>query len=140
MNGKQPNAQKKVDILIVGAGPCTLGLMCNAIKTNRLNELINTGDGIAILEMGLGFGGGDLQEYGINSNTSANGFLKCCYKKRDIFQSPEKSNSNAKKTSPKSDDDSGGDELAEDSEREEKNEETHANNQKKFEWVALNCF
>lgn len=27
--------QKRVDILIVGAGPATLGLLCNATKTNR---------------------------------------------------------------------------------------------------------
>ena len=39
-------------------------------------------DGIAILEQGEGFGGGQLQEYGINSNTSANGFLKCTYRKK----------------------------------------------------------
>jgi len=48
----------------------------------RFNELVNTGDGIAILETGLAFGGGCLQHYGINSNTSANGFIKCTFKKK----------------------------------------------------------
>ena len=46
----------------------------------RLTELVAKGQGIAILEKGLSFGGGSLQNYGLNSNTSANGFLKCLYK------------------------------------------------------------
>ena len=40
------------------------------------------GDGIALIEQGLAFGGGHLQNFGINSNTSANGFIKCLYKRR----------------------------------------------------------
>jgi hypothetical protein len=44
------NKQITVDILIVGGGPATLGLICNAAKTGRLNELVNTGDGIGIVE------------------------------------------------------------------------------------------
>ena len=104
--------------MIVGAGPATLGLLCNAIKTNRyvnissffiwrielilflkpililkvfniliysnlnrLSELVASGQGIAILEKGLCFGGGDLQNFGINSNTSSNSFLKATYNK-----------------------------------------------------------
>jgi hypothetical protein len=39
------------------------------------------GDGVAILESGLNFGGGLLSQYGINSNTSGGGFLKCTFKK-----------------------------------------------------------
>ena len=54
----------------------------------RLNELVSSGDGLAILEQGLAFGGGDLVNFGINSNTSARGFIKCCYKKRDIVRPP----------------------------------------------------
>jgi lysine/ornithine N-monooxygenase len=42
--------QKRVDIVIIGGGPVTLGLLANAMKTNRLQELVNTGDSIAILE------------------------------------------------------------------------------------------
>ena len=38
--------------------------------------------GIAILDSGLSFGGGTLQNYAINSNTSANGFIKCLYRKK----------------------------------------------------------
>lgn len=43
---------------------------------------MTTGDGVAIIEQGTTFGGGNLQYFGINSNTSANGFLKCTYKKK----------------------------------------------------------
>ena len=48
----------------------------------RLNDLVATGDGLAILDQGLSLGGGALQNFGINSNTSANGFIKCLYKKQ----------------------------------------------------------
>ena len=83
------------------------------------------------------FGGGDLQEYGINSNTSANGFIKCIYKKREIPQAPPDNTNSPKKTSPTKEaspkkkspakagddeEDESGSELAEDSEREECNE------------------
>ena len=37
---------------------------------------------MAILDQGLSLGGGALQNFGINSNTSANGFIKCLYKKQ----------------------------------------------------------
>jgi hypothetical protein len=67
----------------VGAGPATLGLLCSAAKTNRLHELVAGGDGIAIVETGLSLGGGNLQHFGINSNTSANGFIRGFYKKKD---------------------------------------------------------
>ena len=49
-----------------------------------MNELVAKGDGLAIIEQGLNFGGGSLQNFGINSNTSANGFIKCLYKRREI--------------------------------------------------------
>lgn len=42
----------------------------------------NSEGGLAILEQGDYFGGGQLQDYGINSNTSANGFMKCTYRKK----------------------------------------------------------
>ena len=67
--------------MIIGAGPATLGLFCNALKTNRLKNLLMDEGGVAVLEMGQSFGGGSLQFYGINSNTSANGFLKCIFTK-----------------------------------------------------------
>jgi hypothetical protein len=72
--------QRTVDVLVIGGGPAALGLLVNAMKTNRLNELIQ-GDGIAVIDAGLNFGGGILGRYGINSNTSGGGFLKCMFKK-----------------------------------------------------------
>lgn len=27
--------KKSVDVVFIGGGPCTLGLLCNAMKTNR---------------------------------------------------------------------------------------------------------
>ena len=68
-----------VDVVVAGGGPATLGLLCNAAKTNRLKTLITQGNGIAVLEKGYTLGGGNLQHYIINSNTSADGFLQCLY-------------------------------------------------------------
>jgi hypothetical protein len=81
------NAQKSLtyDVVIVGAGPATLGLLTNAVKTNRLSQLMD-GDGIAVIESGLSFGAGCLANFGLNSNTSANGFLKCLYKKVTVAE------------------------------------------------------
>ena len=67
---------KHVNIVFVGAGPATLGIMCNAQRTGRLSDLVTKNGGIAIIEQGSSFGGGNLQHFGINSNTSANGFMK----------------------------------------------------------------
>lgn len=46
----------------------------------------------------MAFGGGSLQNFGINSNTSANGFLKCLYRRKVVTEqagnqstSPQKS-------------------------------------------------
>lgn len=46
----------------------------------RFHELVCSGEGIAIIEQGTSFGAGNLIEFGINSNTSAKGFLKCTYR------------------------------------------------------------
>ena len=71
---------KVVDLLIIGGGPATLGFIMNALKTNKFAELIQN-DGMAILDAGTSFGGGNLCNYGINSNTSANGFVKSILRK-----------------------------------------------------------
>ena len=74
----------QVDTLIIGSGPAALGFLINALKTNRLNDIVRSKDngnsnnnGLAIIDEGLSLGGGQLCNYGINSNTSAGGFLKC---------------------------------------------------------------
>ena len=69
------------DIVIVGGGPATLGFLCGIYKLNRLNELLSH-ESIAIVDAGTSFGGGTLGDYGINSNTSGDGFLSSIYKKR----------------------------------------------------------
>ena len=68
-------------MLVIGGGPASLGLMLNALKNSKLLELL-IDDGVAILDEGTCFGGGMLASYGINSNTSANGFLKCIFRKK----------------------------------------------------------
>jgi len=50
------------------------------------------GDGLAIIDAGINFGGGILGKYGINSNTSGGGFLKCTYKKIKKHEKTEKNN------------------------------------------------
>ena len=40
--------------------------------------------GLVVLDRGTTFGGGDLISYGINSNTSAAGFLKAMFKKEEF--------------------------------------------------------
>lgn len=49
-----------MNIVFVGAGPSTLGIMCNALKTNRLKDLVLQEGGVAILDQGSSFGGGAL--------------------------------------------------------------------------------
>lgn len=69
---------------------------------HRLNELLQ-GDGLAILDSGLNFGGGLLSKYGINSNTSGGGFLKCTFKKNQAKdkQGVTENNTNTKDTANK---------------------------------------
>ena len=67
---KDPNPQKKA----------------YTVFSFRLTELVAKGDGVAILDANMSFGGGTLCNFGINSNTSANGFIKCLYKRWEINQ------------------------------------------------------
>ena len=68
-----------------------MGLISNAIRTDRIGELM-AGDGIAIVEKTGVFGGGYLQHFGINSNTAGDGFIRCIMQKEDKteegFKSP----------------------------------------------------
>lgn len=73
-----------VDTLVIGSGPAALGFLINALKSGRLQGLIRSrengnfnNNGLAIIDEGVSLGGGQLGNYGINSNTSAIGFLKC---------------------------------------------------------------
>ena len=89
----KPEFVANVKTVIVGAGPATLGLFCNAKKTNQLKQLCE--GGIAILEKGSSFGGGNLQHYLINSNTSSDGFLQCLYGHQDKHKRRSRSNDKA---------------------------------------------
>ncbi len=57
--------------------------MVAAVKQQKFGEL-NQDGGVAILDCGTSFGGGMLANYGINSNTSANSFLKCIFRKSKL--------------------------------------------------------
>ena len=61
--------------MFLGGGPATLGVMTNYMKTGKINDLL-MGKGFAIVEASVNFGGGELCNYGIRSNTSARGFIK----------------------------------------------------------------
>ena len=74
--------EKYVDVVFIGGGPCTLGLIWNAIRNNRMSDLIS-GESIAIIEKTGLFGGGYLQQFGINSNTAGDGFIRWIMKKED---------------------------------------------------------
>lgn len=74
-DGSSITTAKSVDLLIIGGGPAALGFMINAVKSGKLSDLVQN-DGLAIIDKGTSFGGGQLCNYGINSNTSANGFVK----------------------------------------------------------------
>ena len=43
---------KIVDLLVIGAGPASLGLLVSAVKKQRFGELLQD-DGIAILDQGI---------------------------------------------------------------------------------------
>ena len=74
--------EKCVDIVFIGGGPATLGILTNAIRTDRLTELLSN-DSIAILEKQSTFGGGYLSELSCNSNTAGDGFIRCILEKID---------------------------------------------------------
>lgn len=141
-NKNAPAAQvrtNRADVVVIGAGPATLGLVCNAIKTNRYHELVTTGEGLAILDQGLSFGGGDLQHFGIHSNTSARGFIKCTYKKKDVDTVAQKSPTKSPAKKAAEDSGSGSDEeMGDDSEREEPG--AQSTNNVTTEIIPLNCF
>lgn len=74
--------RKLIGKLIVLIYTFDLKLILIFLGVNRLNDLVVHDGGIAILEKGESFGGGMLQYYGINSNTSSSGFMKCTFKKK----------------------------------------------------------
>jgi hypothetical protein len=82
--------------MFIGGGAACLGVFCSSLKNNRLKDMVlDKHGGVAILEKGTSFGGGALQHYLINSNTSGEGFLYCLddVKTMRRAKSPEKKRS-----------------------------------------------
>jgi hypothetical protein len=131
-----------VDVLMIGGGPATLGLLINASKNGKLHELIASGDGIGIVEKGLTFGGGVLQDFGINSNTSANGFIRGLYKAKETVTTvaPEEKKSPAKKDEYYDEEADDYDEEGEAEDWVEDDEEEAPTKVSKKEYIALNPF
>jgi hypothetical protein len=105
----------------------------------------------------MSLGGGELQHFGLNSNTSARGFLKCAYKKRDVAaaraggsdskDSGKKASGESASPPPKrkkqaeGDDEESEEELAEDSERGDgSDEDASPEGKKQWQTVPLNAF
>jgi lysine/ornithine N-monooxygenase len=63
------------DIVFIGGGPSTLSFFIYTTKKGYLNKLL-TNFKILIIEKGTSFGSGCLGKYGINSNTSGEGFVR----------------------------------------------------------------
>jgi lysine/ornithine N-monooxygenase len=66
---------KRYDIVFIGGGPSTLSFFSYLAKKNELEKIMNTLN-ILVIEKNNCFGSGCLGKYGINSNTSAEGFVR----------------------------------------------------------------
>jgi lysine/ornithine N-monooxygenase len=66
---------RKFDLIFIGGGPSTLAYICYLFQ-NRLAEKFFTNTNILIIEKSDNFGAGCLGKYGINTNTSSEGFVR----------------------------------------------------------------
>lgn len=64
---------KKYDLVFIGGGPATIAFICYIFQ-HKLNDKVFPGTNILIIEKGENFGSGCLGYYGINTNTSSEGF------------------------------------------------------------------
>ena len=74
---EEPNAEQldSVDVLFIGAGPATLSFFSHLIKQKQIGDFSRKNK-FAIVEKSNQFGAGCLGKYLINTNTSAQGFLR----------------------------------------------------------------
>lgn len=76
-NTGHPNHQsdeiKKYDLVFIGGGPATISFICYLFQ-HKLSEKAFLGTNILIIEKNENFGSGCLGNYGINTNTSSEGF------------------------------------------------------------------
>jgi IS1 family transposase len=88
------------DIVFIGAGPSTLAFFCYVIKKEALYKLL-TNFKILIVEKTSSFGSGCLGKYGINSNTSGEGFIRLLCKSPEKYEntalSPQKQKTKVEK-------------------------------------------
>lgn len=66
---------KKYDLVFIGGGPATLSFICYLFQ-HKLNEKVLQSTNILIIEKNENFGSGCLGNYGINTNTSSEGFSR----------------------------------------------------------------
>ncbi len=66
---------KKYDLVLIGGGPATIAFICYMFQ-HKLHEKIFQGTNILIIEKNENFGSGCLGKYGINTNTSSEGFAR----------------------------------------------------------------
>jgi hypothetical protein len=64
---------KKYDLVIVGGGPSTISFICYLFQ-NKLADKVFSSTSILIIEKNANIGSGCLGNYGINTNTSSEGF------------------------------------------------------------------
>ena len=64
---------KKYDLVFIGGGPATIAFICHVFQ-HKLSEKIFQSSNILIIEKNENFGSGCLGSYGINTNTSSEGF------------------------------------------------------------------
>ena len=69
------NSAKKYDLVFVGGGPSTISFLSYLFR-NKLNDRVFPFSDILIIEKSDSFGAGCLGKYGINTNTSAEGFVR----------------------------------------------------------------
>lgn len=69
------NEVKKFDYVFIGGGPATLGFIANLFQSNN-NDKFFQHLNILIIEKSNAFGSGCLGSYGINTNTSSEGFAR----------------------------------------------------------------
>ena len=66
---------KKYDLVIIGGGPATISFISYLFR-NKFNDRVFPYTSILIIEKSESFGSGCLGKYGINTNTSAEGFVR----------------------------------------------------------------
>jgi len=90
---------EKYDIVFIGGGPATLSFF-SFICRNKNFENFFTSLNILIIEKSESFGSGCLGKYGINSNTSAEGFVRLICFNDDENGKEEKQNLSPNKKKP----------------------------------------